>query len=207
MMTSITFYLGNRRTVFAHPCYQIRGGQTENQGGQTKNKFRRFAPNFFRKCLPTLASNRAGAHGSKVSCEPVCDQVRAISTCPDRSNRSATSFRPKLSQTGRMQTRTNLSKARSETRLNQVCDQNSAMEFGLMRHSANTGACVYVKSVNIVRIFVPVQPRTCTVDPLYTKPTVKSGKTTHNKRHYYSQPTGTDNALSNSTVFRDIDLE
>jgi len=57
VMTSIRFYLGNRR-VFAHPR---QGGQTENQGGQTKKIFRRFAPNFLQKSLPTLAWNRAGA--------------------------------------------------------------------------------------------------------------------------------------------------
>jgi len=39
VMTSISFYLGNRRRVFAHLCYLIHGGQTENQGGQTKNFF------------------------------------------------------------------------------------------------------------------------------------------------------------------------
>jgi len=47
MMTSISFYLdnlGNGRRVFANPC--IQGVQTENQGGQTKKFFRRFAPNF-----------------------------------------------------------------------------------------------------------------------------------------------------------------
>jgi len=36
--------------------YVWQGGQIENQGGQTKKKFRRFAP-----ILPTLAWNPAGA--------------------------------------------------------------------------------------------------------------------------------------------------
>ena len=46
MMTSISFYLGTRKRVFAHPCYWIQGGKTKNQ-----------------KCLPTLAWNRVGAPG------------------------------------------------------------------------------------------------------------------------------------------------
>jgi len=60
-MTSISFYLGNRRRVFAHPCYKMQGEQTEDHGDQTKKYVRRFAPNFLQMCLPTLASNRAGA--------------------------------------------------------------------------------------------------------------------------------------------------
>ena len=68
VMTSIRFYLGNRR-VFAHPS---QGGQTENQGGQTKKIFRRFAPNFLQKSLPTLAWNRAGAPGKKTAIYTHC---------------------------------------------------------------------------------------------------------------------------------------
>ena len=60
VMTSISFYLGNRRRVFAHPCYKMQGEQTEDHGDQTKKYVRRFAPNFLQKCLPTLAWNHAG---------------------------------------------------------------------------------------------------------------------------------------------------
>jgi len=68
MMTSISFYLdnlGNRRRVFAHPCYWIQGKQTEYQSGQIKKIFRRFAPNFLQKSLPILTWNRAGAPALK----------------------------------------------------------------------------------------------------------------------------------------------
>ena len=65
MMISISFYLdniGNRRRVFAHPCYEIQGGQTDNQSGQTIKKiFGASRRIFLQKSLPTLAWNRAGA--------------------------------------------------------------------------------------------------------------------------------------------------
>jgi len=33
----------------------VAGGQTEHHGGQTKKKYRRFAPNFIKQMFPTLA--------------------------------------------------------------------------------------------------------------------------------------------------------
>jgi len=36
-------------------CYVWQDGKTENQGGQTKNIFQRFAPNFIKQVFSTLA--------------------------------------------------------------------------------------------------------------------------------------------------------
>jgi len=43
----------------------------------------------------SCACRRLVESWSKASCEPVCDQVQAISTCRDRSKLSATCFRLK----------------------------------------------------------------------------------------------------------------
>ena len=87
------------------------------------------SPTWSQTCVwVSCACRRPVESWSKAGCEPVCDQVRAISSCRDRSNLSATCFRsrdPKKLRAGRRP-----HELVGNRVCDQVCDLDSVMEFG-----------------------------------------------------------------------------
>jgi len=81
--------------------YVWQGGQTESQGGQTKNFFRRFAPNFIKQMLahPGLTPCRrpcGGLHNSFLCSSPqnviVQELLKSIHSCKSCLEKSALVF-------------------------------------------------------------------------------------------------------------------